>query len=481
MANFGNGRQFLTRGPKIAQMNTFVAGTKAMRVRSAILINRRWYRYSLAACLAIAAVAGTRLLMSLKLEIPFVLLVTAIVLSSWVWGIGPGMFAALVGEVAVEAGLRGQYSSAATSNSGLFRLVLLIGVAALVSYARPASRRQLRSGAASLAGSSPGDMSERVSQLRTAATMESVRDGAAIIVDRNWRLIFVNEAAARLLGRNREELQALTFPAAIEDAKNSEWFPKLPRAMQRSERIKIEALLLTIQRWFEFDVYPCPEGLCLLISDITGRKRAEALRPLPLWEDDREFTNILKKVEYSLVDRGRCYMLYQFAKQTRELPGDVAEVGVYKGGTAKLLAEVFACKTDKLVHLFDTFEGMPATDPEVDHHRAGDLSDTSLEAVQRQLRDNLNARFYKGFFPATAGPIEGRRFCLAHVDADIYQSVKDSCAFFYPRMENAGVMVFDDYGFSSCPGARKAVNEFFAEKPESPFYLPSGQCVVVRK
>jgi len=43
------------------------------------------------------------------------------------------------------------------------------------------------------------------------------------------------------------------------------------------------------------------------------------------------------------------------------------------------------------------------------------------------------------------------------------------------------VMLFDDYGFPTCPGARKAVDEFFSDKPEVPFYLPTGQCLVVRK
>jgi O-methyltransferase len=173
-------------------------------------------------------------------------------------------------------------------------------------------------------------------------------------------------------------------------------------------------------------------------------------------------------------------MLFQFAKLTSELPGDVAEVGVYKGGTARLLALTFAPRAKKALHLFDTFEGMPLTDTSVDHHRKGDFADTSLPAVQRQLNGCGEVHFYKGFFPETAGPIENSRFCMVHIDADIYQSVKDSCAFFYPRLEKGGILIFDDYGFPSCPGARKAVDEFLSDKPEVPFYLPSGQCFIVR-
>lgn len=55
------------------------------------------------------------------------------------------------------------------------------------------------------------------------------------------------------------------------------------------------------------------------------------------------------------------YNLYQFACQTRSVPGAIAELGVYKGGTAKLLSHVLA-DTGKTLHLFDTFSGMPKTD-----------------------------------------------------------------------------------------------------------------------
>ena len=43
-----------------------------------------------------------------------------------------------------------------------------------------------------------------------------------------------------------------------------------------------------------------------------------------------------------------------------------------------------------------------------------------------------------------------------------------------------GFLVFDDYGFPSCAGARRAVDEFFANKPEVPLCLPTGQCLVVK-
>ena len=202
------------------------------------------------------------------------------------------------------------------------------------------------------------------------------------------------------------------------------------------------------------------------------------MQALPLWEEDAQFNRIMQTIQQTLVDRTRCYMLYQMARQTARTAGEVVEVGVYKGGTARLLALALPHKT---VHLFDTFAGMPATNSDFDRHLAGEFSDTSLAAVQERLKDCRNARFYQGLFPATSGPIAQTKFSLVHVDADIYDSVRACCEFFYPRLEKDAVMLFDDYGFPSCPGARKAVDEFFSDKPEVPFYLPTGQCLVVRK
>lgn len=206
--------------------------------------------------------------------------------------------------------------------------------------------------------------------------------------------------------------------------------------------------------------------------------RQQAMQALPLWCEDAEFNRIMQSVQYTLVDRARCYMLYQMARQVAQTTGEVAEVGVYKGGTARLLALSLPHKT---VHLFDTFAGMPATNVNLDRHLAGEFSDTSLPAVQQRLQDCHNVRFYQGLFPATSSPVEPVKFALVHVDADIYDSVRACCEFFYPRLEKDAIMLFDDYGFPTCPGARKAVDEFFVDKPEIPFYLPTGQCWVVRK
>ncbi|HTX99639.1 MAG TPA: methyltransferase domain-containing protein [Bacteroidota bacterium] len=204
-----------------------------------------------------------------------------------------------------------------------------------------------------------------------------------------------------------------------------------------------------------------------------------SMSPIPVWDIDKDFQHAMASVPFTLVDKQRCFMLYQFALQSLRLEGHVAEVGVYKGGTAKLIASLLH-GSQKMLHLFDTFDGMPETDPDRDLHHKGDFADTSLEGVQRVVGTGEGVRYYPGFFPGTAGPIEPYRFCFVHIDVDIYRSVLDSCDFFYPRMVKGGVMVFDDYGFESCPGAKQAVDQFFSDKDERPWYLPTGQCVVIK-
>jgi O-methyltransferase len=204
------------------------------------------------------------------------------------------------------------------------------------------------------------------------------------------------------------------------------------------------------------------------------------LRP---WRDaaQAEFQQIFGEILVrTIVEDVRCFVLYELAVNARTIPGSAAEIGVYKGGTARLLARVLS-PVSKTLHIFDTFTGMPPVDPRLDQHRQGDFGDASLESVRGFLADLENVRIFPGTFPDTATAIRDERFCLVHVDADIYSSVRDCCAFFYERMNPGGVFVFDDYGCPACPGAKVAVDEFFRERDEKTIYLPTGQALVIKR
>lgn len=187
-------------------------------------------------------------------------------------------------------------------------------------------------------------------------------------------------------------------------------------------------------------------------------------------------------LERSLVTRDRLYVLHRLLSQALAVPGDVIECGVYRGGTARMFGDLSSqLGSEKRLYLCDTFEGMPETDATVDLHKRGDFSQTSMESVRAFLSGVPNVVFVPGMIPDSLDVIPVQtRFCFAHIDLDIYSAVKDASRFVYDRLSPGGFIVYDDYGFASCPGARRAVDEFYANLPEQPLVLGTGQCLVFR-
>ncbi len=200
------------------------------------------------------------------------------------------------------------------------------------------------------------------------------------------------------------------------------------------------------------------------------------------WRGDRHFCPIYDKITgRSLVSRERAWILYSLARNALNIEGDFVECGVYRGGTARLLRRVLDEKpAGRRLHLFDTFLGMPDTDRQRDKHKAHDFADTSLDAVSAFVGRASHICYHPGRIPETFRNAQESHFAFSHIDVDIYRSVLDCCLFIYPRTPPGGIIIFDDYGFASCPGARQAVDEFFAEKPEVPLVLGTGQAVVFR-
>ncbi|HAI43542.1 MAG TPA: autotransporter strand-loop-strand O-heptosyltransferase, partial [Maribacter sp.] len=161
--------------------------------------------------------------------------------------------------------------------------------------------------------------------------------------------------------------------------------------------------------------------------------------------------------------------------KAKEVEGKAAEVGVYKGGSARKIASTL---DDRDLLLFDTFEGMPETGFE-EPHKKGDFNDTSLESVKSYLSDKPNCQFFPGFFPNTAEHLKSEVFSFVHLDGDYYETTKNGIEFFYPRLAKGGIILFDDYGWDACPGVRKAIDEFFVDKQdeiEAQIYRAGDDC-----
>lgn len=140
-----------------------------------------------------------------------------------------------------------------------------------------------------------------------------------------------------------------------------------------------------------------------------GIKDADCYRPMfspwltPEWKE-----RLRADDPRSLVPLPAKYVLYCLALDaTGRCSGEIAECGVYKGGTAKILAELVP---DRPLHLFDTFEGMPATDPTRDLVKAGDFADTDIASVREYLSDHENVICVPGPGPGFARGHRGPHF-----------------------------------------------------------------------
>jgi hypothetical protein len=210
-----------------------------------------------------------------------------------------------------------------------------------------------------------------------------------------------------------------------------------------------------------------------------------ALEQRDRWRPMGEFREILGSgVETaSVVDLSRLYLLYQWLGTTLDLSGECVEVGSYRGGTAKLVSEVLLRHRPEVeLHLFDTFEGMPEQFSLDEIGMRGAFADTSLQQVQKLLANNRKAKLHQGIFPASMpSGFDKKRFRFAHIDVDIESSVLDCLAFIYPRMVPGGVIIVDDYGHPNCPGATRAVEQFFRNAPHRVVQMPLRSSAVIIK
>ncbi|GAA2634999.1 TylF/MycF/NovP-related O-methyltransferase [Actinomadura fulvescens] len=202
---------------------------------------------------------------------------------------------------------------------------------------------------------------------------------------------------------------------------------------------------------------------------------ASAVLGRPVWERDGGFMAAYERVvAHTLISIDRCFHLFQYAQSVRDLPGAAAEVGVFRGGSAKLIAEAVGARK---LYLFDTFTGIPAHSPTDDLHQTNDFAETELAVVERLFEGQKNVVLVPGVFPESATEMQ-EAFCFVHVDTDVYGSALDCCRYFYPRLVSGGVMVFDDYGSYSCPGIKRAVDEYFADKGEWAIQTTGHQAVI---
>jgi hypothetical protein len=164
-----------------------------------------------------------------------------------------------------------------------------------------------------------------------------------------------------------------------------------------------------------------------------------------------------------------------------DIPGDIVECGVWKGGSMMAVAHMLMRHhAVRKLHLFDTFDGMSQpTDVDKDYrgvaaaaYLALEDKNTSwiwayspLEEVRRNLRstgyDESQVSFIQGRVEQTLPAHAPGQIALLRLDTDWYESTYHELVHLYPRLSVGGVLIIDDYGHWQ--GARKAVDQYLQE------------------
>jgi O-methyltransferase len=156
-----------------------------------------------------------------------------------------------------------------------------------------------------------------------------------------------------------------------------------------------------------------------------------------------------------------------------DIPGDLVEAGVWRGGCGIFMRAVLSAFGDggRAVWLADSFEGLPNPSPHEYPRDAGDphwqftpYLGVSLETVKANLQRyellDDRVRFLPGWFRDTlpTAPIE--HISVLRLDGDMYESTHQALAALYPKVSPGGFVIIDDYGV--LPNCRLAVEDFRA-------------------
>jgi O-methyltransferase len=199
---------------------------------------------------------------------------------------------------------------------------------------------------------------------------------------------------------------------------------------------------------------------------------------MKVWFEDEAFFEQVRRFDPTERSNDRKFFLRELLKLVDHLDGDTAEAGVYEGGSSWLICQA---RGGRSTHWgFDSFEGLSApSERDGGCWTAGDLA--SSETGARALLEPLGAVVLRGWIPEVFAQSKIDRLVFAHVDVDIYDPTLASFEYFYDLLVPGGVIVCDDYGFSACRGAKEAVDEFMADRPENVIHCPTGQGIVIKQ
>ena len=205
--------------------------------------------------------------------------------------------------------------------------------------------------------------------------------------------------------------------------------------------------------------------------------------PEDVWE--AEFAAFYASCEpYTMTSKERMYALYQATHHIvrAEVPGDIVECGVWRGGSSMMAGMTLRAAGDahRRMWLYDTFEGMSEpTEKDVDVNgvsarkewedsQKGDINEWCFSPID-EVRQNMRATgldegrfsYVKGMVEETLPDSKPEQIALLRLDTDWYESSYAELEHLYPLLSPGGVLIIDDYG--QWAGQRDAVDQYFTE------------------
>lgn len=178
-------------------------------------------------------------------------------------------------------------------------------------------------------------------------------------------------------------------------------------------------------------------------------------------EQTKAATELFKKVaEVGMQPFSSLIHLCHFVLETQDIEGDIVEFGCYKGDTSKLLSFI----SNKNIFVYDSFQGLPMSEENLSGEMKIDLR-TFIDNFQK---DNIRLpKIYKGWFSDIEDHHLPKKISFAHLDGDLYISTLQPLQLIYNRLSPGAIILIDDFNDQQWwPGVKKAVDEFFSNKPE---------------
>jgi O-methyltransferase len=243
-----------------------------------------------------------------------------------------------------------------------------------------------------------------------------------------------------------------------------------------AEHMYLDLLRNYLTRYGEHDLIPIRAAAHPLLKpflNALAKRNIKLVRTHPFDEEKRNLGLDWPAAAETMIGMQRLTSLQRCVETilAENVPGDLVECGVWRGGSCILMRAVLAVYGDekRRVWVVDSFEGVPPPDKEnyvADENLRLDLSADVLAVSEDTVKSNFKrygllddrVRFLPGWFKNTLPDAPIERIGLLRLDGDLYESTIQALDALYPRLSVGGFCIIDDY--HAIDACRQATTEY---------------------